>query len=254
MPAYPAFALLLGCAMAQEGVWVRRGTVALSIVSGIAALACFSILFAVRHVPTPGDITAALSVHPNAYKLSLGHMEDLTIDSFAYLRMPLTLAAIGFLLGSVGAIRIKKVDSSFRSYLAAALMMVIFFQAARLAMIRFDPLLSSRDFARLILSSPPGEIILDHNYYWFSSVPFYTDRPVLLLNGRWQNLEYGSNAPNTPDVFIDDSRLKRMWFGSQRYYLIARADQLPRFDQLFGSNGFRIMNRTGVKVLLTNMQ
>jgi len=53
-------------------------------------------------------------------------------------------------------------------------------------------------------------------------------------------------------VFIDDSRLKRMWFDSQRYYLIARADQLPRFDQLFGSNGFRIMARTGVKVLLTN--
>ena len=181
-------------------------------------------------------------------------MEDLTIDSFAYLRLPLTLAGIGFLLGSVGAIRMKKVDSSFRSYLAAALMMVIFFQAARLAMIRFDPLLSSRDFARLILSSPPGEIILDHNYYWFSSVPFYTDRPVLLLNGRWQNLEYGSNAPNTPDVFIDDSRLVcGMWFNSQRYYLIARADQLPRFNQLFGSNGFKIMARTGVKVLLTNM-
>jgi 4-amino-4-deoxy-L-arabinose transferase-like glycosyltransferase len=252
MPAYPAFALLLGCAMAAEGVWVRRGTLALSIVSGIAALACFSVLVAVRHVPTPGDITAALSVHPNAYKLSLGHMEDLTIDSFAYLRLPLVLAAIGFLLGCVGAFRAKKADSSFRSYLAAALMMVIFFQAARLAMVRFDPLLSSRDFARVILSSPPGEIILDHNYYWFSSVPFYTDRPVLLLNGRWQNLEYGSNAPNTPDVFIDDSRLKRMWFDSQRYYLIARVDQLPRFDQLFGSNGFKIMARTGVKVLLTN--
>jgi hypothetical protein len=246
--------LLLGCAMAGEDVWVRRGTLILSMVSGIAALACFSILVAVRHVPTSGDITAALSVHPNAYKLSLGHMEDLTIDSFAYLRLPLVMAGIGFLLGCVGAIRSKKVDSSFRSYLAAALMMVIFFEAARLAMVRFDPLLSSRDFARVILSSPPGEIILDHNYYWFSSVPFYTNRPVLLLNGRWQNLEYGSNAPNTPDVFIDDSRLKRMWFDSQRYYLIARADQLPRFDRLFGSNGFKIMARTGVKVLLTNTQ
>jgi 4-amino-4-deoxy-L-arabinose transferase-like glycosyltransferase len=247
MPCYPAFALLLGCAMAGEGAWVRRGTVALSIASGIAALACFSILFAVRHVPSPGDITAALSVHPNAYKLSLGHMEDLTLDSFAYLRLPLAIAGIGFLLGAVGSIVGKKV------YLAAALMMVIFFQAARIAMVRFDPLLSSRDFARVILKSPPGEIILDHNYYWFSSVPFYTDRPVLLLNGRWQNLEYGSNAPNAPDVFIDDSRLKKMWFDSRRYYLIARADQLPRFDHLFGANGFSIMDRTGGKVLLTNM-
>jgi 4-amino-4-deoxy-L-arabinose transferase-like glycosyltransferase len=252
MPCYPAFALLLGCAMADEGVWIRRGTIGLSVVSGLAALACFSVLIAVRHVPTPGDITAALSVHPNAYKLSLGHMEDLTLDSFAYLRLPLGIAGIGFLLGSIGALKRKKADSSFPSYLAAALMMVIFFQAARLAMVKFDPLLSSRQIARVIMKSPPGQIILDHNYYWFSSIPFYTGQSVLLLNGRWQNLEYGSNAPNAPDVFIDDSRLRGMWFGSQRYYLIARADQLPRFDQLFGLNGFKIMDRTGGKVLLTN--
>jgi hypothetical protein len=44
-----------------------------------------------------------------------------------------------------------------------------------------------------------------------------------------------------------------MWFDSRRYYLIARADQLPRFDHLFGANGFSIMDRTGGKVLLTNM-
>src|ERR1700721_2981681 len=82
MPCYPAFALLLGCAMAEDSIWIRRGTQALAVVAGIAAVACFSILIAVRHVPTPGDITAALVAHPNAYKLSLGHMEDLTLDSF----------------------------------------------------------------------------------------------------------------------------------------------------------------------------
>jgi hypothetical protein len=204
-------------------------------------------------VPTPGDITAALSVHPDAYKLSLGHMEDLTVDSFAYLRGPLMIAAAGFLVGASGALGLKRPRPYLRVYLAAALMMVIFFQAARLAMVKFDPLLSSRDFATAILKDPPGQIILDHSYYWFSSIPFYTNRPVLLLNGRWNNLEYGSNAPGAPDVFLDDGRLKEIWSQPQRYYLVARANQTQRFNDLLGERNIEILGRSGGKLLMTNM-
>jgi hypothetical protein len=253
MPCYPAFALLLGSAMAEEGGWIRGGTRALSMVCFVAGIACFSILFAVRHVPTPGDITAALSVHPNAYKLSLGHMEDLTLDSFAYLRVPLVLAGTGFLLGAIGALSMKGSRRYIRAYLAAALMMVIFFQAARLAMVKFDPLLSSRDIARVILRDPPGQIILDHSYWWFSSIPFYTGESVLLLNGRWYNLEYGSNAPNTPDVFIDEAKLMALWLQPQRYYLVARSGQLSRFTELLGQDRIDIVDSSGGKLLLTNM-
>jgi hypothetical protein len=253
MPCYPAFALLLGSAMSEEGSWIRGGTRALSMVSCLAAIVCVSILVAVRHVPTPGDITAALSVHPNAYKLSLGHMEDLTLDSFAYLRAPLALAGAGFLLGAVGALSMKGSRPYLRAYLAAALMMVIFFQAARLAMVKFDPLLSSRDIAQVILRGPPGQIILDHNYWWFSSIPFYTGQSVLLFDGRSNNLEYGSNAPNTPDVFIDEAKLKTVWLQPQRYYLVARSGQLSRFTNLLGQDRIEIVDRSGGKMLLTNM-
>jgi hypothetical protein len=240
--------------MAREDRWIREGTRALSIVAGIAALACFAILVAVRHVPTPGDITMALVPHPNAYKLSLGHMEDLTLDSFAYLRAPLLFAGSGFLLGAVGALVAFRRSLWFRAYLAAALMMVVFFQAARLAMVKFDPLLSSRDLAIVILKGPRGEIILDHSYYWFSSIPFYTDRAVLLLNGRWNNLEYGSNAPNAPDVFIDDSKLRGLWAQRTRYYLVAKSSQLPRFTELLGQQNIGILAQSGGKMLLTNTQ
>jgi len=253
MPCYPAFALLLGSAMAGQGSWIRGGTRGLGAIAGIAAVVCFSILIVVRHVPTPGDITAALSVHPNAYKLSLGHMEDLTVDSFAYLRVPLIMAGAAFLLGALGAVRLKRSPTYLRVYLLAALMMVLFFQAARLAMVKFDPLLSSRDFANAILKDPPGQIILDHNYYWFSSIPFYTNRPVLLLNGRWHNLEYGSNAPNAPDVFLDDSKLKTLWSHPQRYYLVARADQMQRFNDLLGQQNIEILGHSGGKLLMTNI-
>ncbi len=130
-------------------------------------------------------------------------------------------------------------------------MMVVFFLGARLAMVRFDPLLSSREMAERILASEPGTVIVDHHYYTFSSIAFYTGRGELLLNGRWNNFEYGSNRPGAPDVFIDDAKLKALWAGPGRYYLVAKADQLPRLESLLGS-GMVMMEASGGKVLVRN--
>ena len=77
-------------------------------------------------------------------------------------------------------------------------MMVLFFHAARLALVVFDPYLSSRALADGSLRSPAGELIVDDQYYTFSSVFFYSNRTALLLNGRVNNLEYGSYAPGAP--------------------------------------------------------
>ncbi len=87
MPCYPAFALLIGCVMAE-----RRNRQSLWTVAAICGIACgatLGLLIASRNFPTPGDISRALTQNPSAYTLSLGHMGDLTIASFAYLRLPL---------------------------------------------------------------------------------------------------------------------------------------------------------------------
>src|SRR5579864_2560005 len=60
MPCYPALALLVGSAMAMGGDWVRRGTRVLAAIAACAGIACLAIFFAVRHLPTPGDISSAL--------------------------------------------------------------------------------------------------------------------------------------------------------------------------------------------------
>jgi hypothetical protein len=164
----------------------------------------------------------------------------------------IAIAAGAFVLGSIGALRAVATRAYVRGYIVAAVMMIVFFQAARLAMVRFDPLLSSRNLARLILQGPPGQLIVDHNYYWFSSVPFYTGPSELLLNGRMNNLEYGSNAPGVPDVFIDDSQLGALWSQAQRCHLIAKSDQIGRFNKLLGQGGVEVLGTSGGKVLLTN--
>ena len=234
MPCYPALALLLGSAMAADGHWVHRGTRALSLVAGGAATALIGIFFLVRNVPTPGDIATALSQHPDAYTLALGHMEDLTIRSFAYLRLPVALAAVAFLAGAVGTLGAQP----RRAFLAAALMMVLFLHAARLALVVFDPYLSSRPLAEALLKSPPGTLIVDHHYYTFSSVFFYTGGTALLLNGRFQNLEYGAAAPDAAPVFINDADFSRRWAEPTRYYVIAEDSAVSRLRGLAGDARF----------------
>jgi 4-amino-4-deoxy-L-arabinose transferase-like glycosyltransferase len=248
MPCYPALALLLGSAMAMGGNWIRRGTLTLAGIVTVAGLACITIFFLVRNVPAPGDISLALGHHPSAYTLSLGHMMDLTFDSFAYLRFPLAIAAIAFVAGGLGIVFTK----GARPFLVTALMMVVFFHAARLAMVVFDPFLSSRTLSEALLKSPGGKLIVDRNYWTWSSVTFYTNRDALILNGRIFNLEYGSYAPGAPDVFIDDTRFKNVWLASGRCYLMAYRAKLPQFEALVGREHLDIVASGGGKILLTN--
>ena len=250
MPCYPALALLLGAAMAEDTIWVRRGTRVLGAFAGIMALIAFVLYFRVRNIPAPGDISVALSRHPKAYSLSLGHMEDLTVSSLSYLKGPLLLAGLSFLVGALGTIR----ATGRRAFLATALMMVMFFQAARLAMVAFDPYMSSRPLAKSLLQSPAGKLIFDGQYYGVSCIVFYTNRDVLLLNGRRNNLEYGSYAPGAPDVFIDDSQFAKLWVQPERYYLVASESALSRFENLVGHERLIVVDRSGGKVLLTNQQ
>ena len=250
MPIYPAVALLLGSAMALGGDWVRWGTRTLAAISACVAIALFAVLIHVRGLPTPGDISAALTPHPGHYKLSLGHMQDLTLESFAYLRVPLARAGCAFLLGAAGCALLKVQ----RAFWAAAVMMVIFFQAARVAMVAFDPYLASRPVAEALMKAPKGTLIAQGHYYEFSSVFFYANRTGLLstpLNRR-VNLEYGSFAPGAPKVFIDDTEFASLWRSPERMYLVAFDAALPHYEELAGTGSMYTVAESGGKALMTN--
>ena len=248
MPCYPALALLLGCAMAEENSWVQAGSRVLGVIAALAAVACFAIAYQVRNLPTPGDISNALALHPKAYTLSLGHFLDLTFDSFAYLRLPLVVASAAFLIGSIGNLW----GRGLRNFLLSALMMVIFFHAARLALVVFDPFLSSRPLAEAIQKAPPGQLIVNRHYYTYSSVFFYLNRNAPLINGRRLNLEYGGFAPNAPDIFLTNEQFRERWLTCDRYYLVADAKTIPTFETLVGPDGLKVYTGSGGKVVLTN--
>lgn len=249
MPCYPALALLLASAMAADGLWILRGRLLLTLISGLAALIIGALLLKVRSLPAPGDISRALTQNPDAYTLSVGHMGDLTIESFAYLRLPLMVAGVAFVIGSLGGWLLRKDN---RAFLAYALMMVLFFHAARLALIAFDPYLGSRALAEAYRSAPAGELIVDNQYYAFSSVFFYANTRALLLNGRVNNLEYGSYAPGAPNVFIDDAAFARLWKDTRRRYLLVEGPAVPRIEKLVGRELLHEVKSSGGKFLYSN--
>jgi hypothetical protein len=240
--------ILFDAVLSRASIIARLRDGAQRLVSAIAAacaIAVALILVQVWSLPAPGDISKALTQHPEAYTLSLGHMEDLTLASFAYLRTPLILAGLAFVVGaSAGWWR--------QPQFALAAMMVLFLHAARVAMVTFDPYLSSSPLAEALVKARPGTLIEDDAYYTFSSVFFYANRSALLLNGRKQNLEYGSYAPDAPQVFISDTDFTQLWWRPERYYLLLEGPSMPRIEKLVPKPALHVVAQSGGKYLLTN--
>ena len=249
MPIYPALALLMGCAVASSESSIRGGAKTVAAIATLAAIAICAILYMVHGLPTPGDISTALATRQTeTYTLSMGHMGDLTISSFAYLRGPLVVAGIACLVGALGAFLLR----GDRAILAIALMMVLFFQATRMALVVFDPFLSSRPIAEALKRSPRGTLISHGVHNDLSSVFFYSEDKALMWNGRYFNLEYGSYAPDAPPVFIGDAELSNLWKQPQRYYLVIRDENVPHLLQVVPREHLHLVADIGGKSLYSN--
>jgi 4-amino-4-deoxy-L-arabinose transferase-like glycosyltransferase len=249
MPIYPALALLLGGAMARNDSWTLWATRVLGLISAVCAVCIAILLYLVRGVAAPGDISRALEQHPEAYTLSMGHMGDLTLQSFAYLRLPLVLAGVAFLAGAVACWTMR----GPRVYLAIALMMVLFIHASRAALVVFDPYLASRPLAEALARAPKGQLIVNGPYYAFSSVLFYSGRKALLWNGRMDNLEYGSYAPGSAPVFIDDHKFQTLWNSGERYFVLSDGEHRSHLQRSMDGSKLFLVMESGGKTLYSNL-
>lgn len=250
MPIYPAMALLVGSTLVSERSWCRRGTRVLLALFTLLFVGLAAVLLRVWPEPAPGSIAGALTQHPDLYTLSLGHVRDLTLHAFAYLKLPLAVAAVAFGAGALGLIAAR--TQVRRTVLVLTASMIVFFQAARIALVRFEDYLGSYPLARSLELNPPGSLIEGDAYYAFSSVFFYTNRTALLLNGRINNLEYGSYAPGAPDVFINDARFVSLWMEPARFYLLTYGTDVPHLEQLVGPSKLHVVKENAGNYLLTN--
>jgi hypothetical protein len=262
MPAYPAFAILIGKALSRaETAGVESGRLRKLIlglqaglaVAGSAILIVGSILyFKTRSIVVTGDIASTLTRNPEAYALSLGHVLDLTPQTLALLQPPVIGTALLFGLGTIGALLFRLRDKHELSNIALAVMMAGFFFCARASLAVFEPYLSSRTLAEAISREykDGDKIVINGEYEGGSSINFYTRRQVHILNGRSANLQYGSYFRDAPRLFLGDEDLAATWNQEGRVFLFTDALQLDRLSQII-KNPY-VFAESGGKLILSN--
>jgi len=144
-------------------------------------------------------------------------------------RVPLLVTGIAFALGTILNFVLRRRDRTFRANLALTFMTVALLLATHRALEIFSPVLSSKALAQEIERKwQPGAVIEDNgDYEAASSVNFYTRRQIRILNGRCNNIWYGSKFPDAPPIFDDDASFERLWRGDKPVFLLTDAKSSP---------------------------
>ena len=216
-------------------------------------------LWSARHlpfVPDIGDLLAHRGV--GDYTLSMSHFFDLTGPSFAALRLPATIALIAFLLGPATAWILHTRRRPLPAILAVALTSTTFLVAAHIALVRFSPMLSSANFAETIQTlerthqiSPDNVVLLYGDQAYGSSIPFYLNRRVFLVDGRSTSMLFGSTFPDAPPIYLTPANLLAQWGTGPRKLLFVPLEKRDTVDQLLGPNQI-ILQQTSGKALITD--
>jgi hypothetical protein len=215
---------------------------------------CMSI-FAQTHSFPPGtDIGDVLTAHPGNYKLSLGHMQDLTIESLGMFRAQIWEIGSAMLLGTGLNWFFRRRGSLLKANLALAGMMVAVLLCVYQGFVIFSPEISSKTLALAIQKElQPGQVIVIYrNYESGASLTFYTGDRVHIVDGRRADLWFGSLFPDVPPVFEDQDSLVRLWNGPNRIYLFTEDSFVDEALKGIDPKTVRVFARSGGKVVFTN--
>ncbi len=240
--------------------WVTFAHVTFTVIGLSAAIALAAGLWSSRHlafVPDIGDLLAHRSV--GNYTLSMSHFFDLTGPSFAALRLPAALAALAFACGPPIAWLLRQQRRHFASTISIGLTSAIFLVAAHIALVRFEPMLSSQDLAEKIQEleddgniSRDNRVILFGDQAYGSSIPFYLGETVDLVDGRSSSMLFGSTFPDAPHIFLTPSDLLAEWGKGERKVLFVPLEERDEADHLLRGTRTFLLEETSGKALLTD--
>jgi 4-amino-4-deoxy-L-arabinose transferase-like glycosyltransferase len=263
LPAVPALALLTAGWLERESKPPaqsrerRAGMIASTVMLliGIAVfVAAMAILWQAKPFPPGTDLGDVLTQHPGEYKLSLGHMQDLTIRSFGMFRTPLWILGIAVLMGTALNWILRRKNRALAANLALTGMMIAVLVAVQQGYVLFSPIISSKTLALAIEKQfhPGDTIVIYHDYEFGSTLNFYTGRPVHMLNGRRADLWFGSFFADTPPVFEDDESFARLWTGPNRVYFFFEESYADDALKDIDPKTVHVFARSGGKVVFTN--
>jgi 4-amino-4-deoxy-L-arabinose transferase-like glycosyltransferase len=262
LPALPALAILSGMWLRKEAISpagspLRRSGLrfsALLLAMGAIGFTITIFFAATAPTPPPGtDIADLLRQSPTMYKLSMGHLFDLTGRAMGVFRWPLVVFGAGLLLGTLCNWIFRKHGNPQRANLAIAGMMVVLLYAVHVSLGIFNPMLGSKPLAMAIRQNyrPGDTIIINGQQASSSSVLFYTGVPLHMLNAQAGDLWYGSLFPDSPAVFEDDASFARLWAGSARVFFVMPKEPGLEKLQALGAPYYELA-RSGGKRVYTN--
>lgn len=260
IPALPGVALLLGGWLARESASPlespeqrsgRSSSLVLLAIGVAACVACVILAVQSKTPPANYDIAELLKKNPQDYALSFGHFLDLTPQAMGAFKTPLLFTGIAFALGTVLNWRLRRSNRTFAANMALTAMMMVVLLAAHRGLIIFSPVLTSKTLANAIERQwKPGDVIeANGDYEAASSINYYTRHQMRLLNGRHNNIWYGSTFPDAPPIFDDDTSLEKLWRGQQHVFLWTEEDSVPNYVK---DSGFCRLAKWGGKLVLTN--
>jgi 4-amino-4-deoxy-L-arabinose transferase-like glycosyltransferase len=270
LPCLPALALMAGGLLASadrdqspQSLDARRSALfwhewlLVPIGSLTAAIALYFAITA-PHIDPHTDIATLLS-QGGEYDLSLGHLFDLTGRAMGLFRIPLACFGISMAAIGPGTYLLRRRGLSHHANLALAAAAACLLLCMHAGLTRFYPTLGSKGLADAILieqSAHPERndlIVIDGEMTSGSTLLFYTQQPVHLVNGRINGPWFGSFWPDAPHVFETDDSLRKLWPGPQRIFLLTyhagtRSPDLARFGAV------RTLASAGGKSILTNQR
>ena len=273
-PMYPALLMLIAGGLAtieenpgdhQKTGWLTGAQIFFMVVGIVAAALLAWELWESRHLPYIADI-GTLMAHRGVggYTLSMSHFFDLTGPSFAALRLPAILAALTFFLGPLAAWRLRRHGHAVESTVTVAFTTAVILIAAHVALVRFQPMLSSKAMADTInhLTAQPAnadvQLMLYGDQADGSSIIFYTRRHALLVHGRTSyfapekdedrgqvfgsSMIWGSDYPDAPHIFLSDADLLRLWGAGPRKLLFVPGDFHDHVETLLQGRLFPVQD------------
>ena len=264
LPALPALALMAGGLLARADatggridVAARRWAAAchLWILLPLASIVAATCGYFAITAPSPqhgATLDALLSSNPQLYNVSLGHVFDLTTQALGFFRGPLIAVALGMIVLSPVAYIVRRRGRTFAANLLIAAAMVSVLMAAHAGLVRFYPILGSRDLAEAIKADGlDAPVLIDGELTSGSSLLFYLDNPVLLVNGRVNGPWFGSFWPDARPIFLDDADLLTQWHTRSSLYLLTYHPE-QRIPELCKAGPVVRLATSGGKTVLRN--
>jgi hypothetical protein len=253
LSALPPMALLAGGWLAEdESQPHHQGRISAAIVFLIgliaAALVAYN-LFTSPALSSGVDIATVLRRHPVHHSVFFGYLLNLTHSSMGAFKVPLAITLAALLVGVSAGLWFRLRDHARMANCFLAGMMVAILIAAHLALNTFSPVLSSEILAEAIKPEvqPTDVVVVNGPFESASSVAFYLDRPILILNAPGNAPGGYPPVPPQPPVFIDAAKLTSLWTGEARVWLWSAPQTLPQLpSQVY------VIGRSGGKEMVSN--